>query len=121
MKQVTLEIRYTTLAAFLEAMTDNTEQDRPLYLDLINVHTNSPSFMRVLVLSAFTEETGDGGLIMHRFIVNCGIVLASMAKDEEAMKKAEKIVEVLGTAIGNYGWKRKSAIMLLPGENARDW
>lgn len=120
MKQVTLEVRYVSLGAFLEAMTDNTVPDRPLYLDMIQVGAG-PSIMRVLLIAAFAEEAGDG-MIMHRYIATCGTVLAGVPDPQDgAYAKAEKGVEAIGVAIKNYGWKRKSAIMLLPGENARDW
>lgn len=122
MKQVTLEVRYVSLGAFLEAMTDNTVPDRPLYLDMVQVGSGNPSMMRVLLIAAFAEETGEGGMIMHRYIASCGTVLAGVPDPQDgAYAKAEKGVEAIGVAIKNYGWKRKSAIMLLPGENARDW
>ncbi len=120
MGEITMEIRYANLDAFVDSLTENGEVGRILYLDLQTIRTSGP-LLHLLVLAGYTERTA-AGTVMHRIILNCGSVLSGLPLGEqEESKKAQAIVKRLHEVATDYGWVRRSAILLFPGEKARDW
>lgn len=111
---IALEIRYSSLAAFLGAVSENDEPGRALYVDTFTLRGGPTTHDSRYIVCGFADHVPGGQIIAHRFQHCCGAVI--LGDSDPSVKDSERIANEVKERGFMYRWKVRQAFILFPGE-----
>ena len=111
---IALEIRYSSLRAFLDAVAENDEPGRALYVDTFTLAGGAATHNSRYVVCGFAEHLAGGQIVAHRFQHCCGPIL--LGESDPSVQEGERIAASVRDRGAMYRWKIRQAFILFPGE-----